>query len=423
MSRYDRLVKRLFNTNLFGGMKLGLENMRELDLAFSCPHRHYKTIHIAGSNGKGSVASMISKALHFGGYKVGLFTSPHVSCFRERIRINGEMISEEDVEKYLSELFEVIDEEGIPATFFELTTMLAFYYFHKKGVDFAVIETGLGGRLDATNIIHPILSVVTSISLDHTEILGESLDEIAREKAGVIKQGVPVVVGPKARPQIMKEVALWTRSGFMEVKGRFRDYEAENQAIARVALGYIRRCNPLDDEAIENGVNSRLPCRFEVIPKQKLQAEEAPDLLVLDAAHNPEGVFRLCSALARNFPDRSLRVVIGVSKIKDVKACLNHVLKHVEAVHLVEAPNGRGASAEHMACILEEKGVLAASTGLPIQNTVRQAMKLAYTNNEILVICGSFFIMSEARQALGISEPRDFVDLNERMISGAKVGR
>ena len=204
---YQQTVEYLFNaTPVFekvgaSAYKEGLFNSEELDHHFHHPHRHFKTIHIAGTNGKGSCSHTIASILQADGYKVGLYTSPHLVDFRERIRVNGEPISEDYVVRFVEEERSFF--EPLHPSFFELTTAMAFKYFADKEVDIAVIEVGLGGRLDCTNIITPILSVITNISLDHTQFLGNTLAKIAGEKAGIIKPSVPVVIGenhPETRP-------------------------------------------------------------------------------------------------------------------------------------------------------------------------------------------------------------------------------
>ena len=196
---YSEAVSFLFSqlpsyeTQGKSGYKPGLDTTLRLSNAFGNPHLKLRSVHIAGTNGKGSTAHLIAALLQTAGYKVGLFTSPHISDFRERIRINGQMISKDDVVDFL-EKFQHLNFEGRPS-FFELTTIMAFDYFRRNKVDWAVVETGLGGRLDSTNIILPKLSVITNISLDHTALLGDTVGLIAAEKAGIIKRGVPVVVG------------------------------------------------------------------------------------------------------------------------------------------------------------------------------------------------------------------------------------
>ena len=183
----------MFEKQGVSGYKEGLENTHALDEHFGHPHEHFRSIHIAGTNGKGSCAHTISAILQACGYRVGLYTSPHLVDFRERIRINGQPIPEKYVTDFVAQEKQFF--EPLHPTFFELTTAMAFKYFSDMNIDIAVIEVGLGGRLDCTNIITPILSVITNISLDHTQLLGTSLEQIAMEKAGIIKKGVPVVIG------------------------------------------------------------------------------------------------------------------------------------------------------------------------------------------------------------------------------------
>ncbi|RHY34298.1 hypothetical protein DYB32_008417 [Aphanomyces invadans] len=201
MTTYDRLVQRLLRVNQFPHtVKMGLRNSIALHEALGSPAKHFDTIHIAGTNGKGSVSWKLAKALESSGFKTGLFVSPHVSCFRERIQVNGNLISEAQLEDLLPTIFDKSTQLAIPATFFELTTALALQHFAREEVDCVVLETGLGGRLDATNIVTPVVSVITSIG-----ILGSTLPEIAREKAGIIKPSVPVVCGPNTQPDVMRE--------------------------------------------------------------------------------------------------------------------------------------------------------------------------------------------------------------------------
>jgi len=194
---YQRIGKASYKANL--------DNTVALDKHFDHPHRNFSTIHIAGTNGKGSVSHMLAAILQAAGYNTGLYTSPHLRDFRERIRINGEMIPEEEVIKFVACNREVF--EKIQPSFFEMTVALAFHYFNEVMVDIAVIETGMGGRLDSTNIITPLLSVITNIGLDHTEFLGDTAELIAAEKAGIIKPGIPVLIG---------ESQVHTRQVFIE---------------------------------------------------------------------------------------------------------------------------------------------------------------------------------------------------------------
>ena len=195
------MLKVLYSKNLNFKVKMGLENMIVFNQKLGNPAGQITTIHVTGTNGKGSVVHKIAKALQASGYKTGMYVSPHISSFRERITINGEMISEDDVVKYLDRINQIEPSLPTSLTFFESVTGMAFDYFKEKQVDVAVVEVGLGGRLDSTNIITPELSVITSIGLDHQGILGNTITDIAREKAGIIKDGIPVVVGPNCPHQ------------------------------------------------------------------------------------------------------------------------------------------------------------------------------------------------------------------------------
>ncbi|ADI38158.1 putative folylpolyglutamate synthase/dihydrofolate synthase [Waddlia chondrophila 2032/99] len=375
---YEQLINQLFTVNTHQRMKLGLEQMRALATSVGNPDRQFRSVHIAGTNGKGSTAEKIAKGLESKFSKVGLFTSPHISTFRERIKINGKMISEDDVERILSQIID------LPGTFFELTTLLAFLYFAENNVEYAVIETGLGGRLDATNIIHPDLSVITSISLEHTEFLGSTLEEIAAEKAGIIKPGVPVILGPSAL-HISTPQAV-------QIKGKFSSVEEENRAIAKKALEQLSISPYLIMKALE----ARPCCRME---KQ--------GNVILDVAHNP-------AALERYFCEdkrRPLNVVCTLSKNKDLKRCLEIIANHAQCISLVTAPNGRSSTPEDLYAILVEIGF--PSRNISIDSSISHAVTKASQKGNTAVI-GTFFIMNEARKALGMMDETDSFDLNER---------
>jgi dihydrofolate synthase/folylpolyglutamate synthase len=404
MTQYSDVLKKLYSINLFG-MKLGLANSQKLSEALGHPENSWKSIHIAGTNGKGSVSKKIATALELSGKRVGLFTSPHISCFRERIRINGEMIPEEAVAKILSQIFAVIESQTIPTTFFEITTLLAFQYFAQEKVDFAVIETGLGGRYDSTNIITPILSVITSINLEHTEILGNTIEKIAYEKAGIIKSGVPVVIGPRSPHEYYNTYCLKQNSPCIFVSGQFNNFENENRAIAEKVLKFLKLPLP----AIYNGLIANMPCRLEVIKK------ENQPTIILDVAHNPDGLQHLFTAIRERWPLDNIRVICGLSKTKDLQKCLKIISENAKQIHLVEAPNGRGAPIADLKHIIQEnnKNVIVYENQ-NIAETVNMAIKEAMKADEIIVICGTFFIMSEARAALSITEPKDAIDMNEK---------
>lgn len=405
---YTTLIQRLFNVNLFGGVKLGLQNMQTLQKLLHYPDHSFPSIHVAGTNGKGSVCTKIASAFEHAGYCVGLYTSPHLACFRERIRINGKMISENAVEVLLSRLFNMVDAKSIPATFFELTTLLAFLYFSQEKVDIAVIETGLGGRLDATNILHPCLSVITSISLDHTEILGVTREEITQEKGGIIKAKVPVVIGPHVPFTPIQAIAVQKQSICIPVNSSSPLFEEENRLIAQTALEYLASDYHLSPTAIEQGLEGKQPCRFEIVP--------GSPCTILDVAHNPDGMQHLFQMMQSRYPGQSVRLLFGLSKNKDLLGCLQVLATLGTHFHLVQASNGRGLPVQELAMALHNQGVDPTHFFVheSIAEGVCHAQQAARQNKQILVICGSFFIMGQVRQALGFIEPFDIIDLNER---------
>jgi len=398
MPSYHELLGTLYSVNATLGMKLGLEDVFHLHTLLGAPAHRFQVVHVAGTNGKGSVTAKIAKGLQ-GRYScVGVFTSPHISTFRERIRINDTLITEKEIATVLPPILRLAEKEKIPATFFTLATLLAFCYFANKKVNIAVVETGLGGRLDATNIVNPLLSVITSIGFDHTELLGETLDAIAREKAGIIKPPSPVVLGPKAT---MVPVPAGSHPVF--VPGSFNSMENENRAIARRALEFLG----LDEKIIKKALTTRLPCRLERIP------QEGKDVM-LDVAHNPPALERLFQDM--ELPKRKVRVALALSKTKDLPSCLSIVNQCAQDIHIIEAPNGRSAPKEQLKECLLSQGVAKNRIHLheSISHCIQQALCFSQREDQSLVACGSFFIMSEVRKSLGIVEPSDPVDLNER---------
>lgn len=363
------------------GIKSSLQTARLLSQALHFPEKSFKSIHIAGTNGKGSVATKIAACLERAGYRVGLYTSPHITSFRERICINGEMISEEDVTRALEKLFSF----NIPATFFAYTTILAFDYFAKKKVDIAVLETGLGGRLDATNICEPILTVITSINLDHTQVLGDTVEQIAREKAGILKWGVPLVIGPHVPRGVMQEVATALDISLYTVDEEVVSYEEENQLVAKKALKVLENDFNLNQESIESGIEAVPPCRFQLIKG-----------VIFDVAHNVNGVQRLFARL-----NQPVCVLCGFSQDKDVESCLREIMKHAEAVFFVETVSERAMPTKalfEMAQKIDPDKIC--FTFSDISEGMKQATKYAGDCGQLLVVCGTFFIMDDCRRTL-----------------------
>jgi len=406
MNDYTHCIESLFQKSASVGMHRDLKIARLLDKALGYPSASFRTIHIAGSNGKGSVSTKIAFALAQEGYRVGLYTSPHLFTFRERISINGQCISEEEVAQQLEQLFQLEKQCGISASFFELTTMLAFSYFRSRAVDIAVIETGLGGRLDATNIVHPISTVITSISREHAHILGDDLETIAAEKGGIIKENIPIVLGPKARFQAIYHRAKMMNAPLFLSKKISQFFDEENSSVAELALSHL----PFTvlPEAIAKGIAVRPPCRFEKMGD-----------VIFDAAHNPDAIFHLLQALHTFFPKRHARFLLGFSADKDYEFCLRLISDVATHIHLVQASSLRAAPLHALAGAMDEIKKPSYSLHDSVADGVKQAHDSALEKGELLVIAGSFYIMADAKEALGVYPPRDALDLNEKILSGS----
>ena len=343
---YNTLLHRLLAVNLHG-IKLGLENMQRLCAAFDHPHQKLRTVHVAGTNGKGSVAGKIAKGFELSGKKTGLYTSPHLSSFRERIQIQGCLIPEKAVERLLPQIFEKTVQNNISATFFEITTLLAFLYFLSENVDVAILETGLGGRLDATNVVMPDISVITSISLDHTQFLGNSIEEIAKEKGGIIKSHVPVVIGPRVPMDIIAPLAARSHSPCYQAQGIYdADFDLENQAVAQMAMQQLG----LPQKHIQKALGVRPPCRREVChaPGQRT--------VVLDVAHNPDGLHKLFAWIQMQYPKKDVHAVCGLSKGKDLAKSAVVLKTYASTIYVTEAINGRGIPAEELQAFFQKEG-------------------------------------------------------------------
>lgn len=395
---YSECLERLFKASASIKMHYDLSLMKALDRYLGYPATSFPCIHIAGSNGKGSVSTKIAHALMEAGYKVGLYTSPHLYTFRERIRCNSEPISEESVIQFLEPIFHAEAALNAPASFFELTTLLAFSYF-RDSVDIAVIETGLGGRLDATNITEPLCTVITSISLEHSHILGDELEMIAAEKAGIIKAHTPLILGPKARYLSIEKRARELQAPLYISTGTAPFFDEENCLIAELVLKQL----PLSvsQVAIEKGCRVRPACRFE-------QHED----MIFDVAHNPDAFVHLLRALHLFFPTKTLHFVVGFSADKDYKSCLELISAAAEHIHLVEAKSHRAAKLSTLAAVMEEIK-MPYTLHLSVKEGIGQARTKAKEKEALLVIAGSFYLMADAKEAIGSYPTRDTLPLSD----------
>ncbi len=402
-------------------IKSGFTNIIALCKVLGEPHQKGEFVHVAGTNGKGSVSHMLASVLQSAGYKTGLYTSPHLKDFRERIRINGEMITEQEVVDFVEQIQPEI--ERTEPSFFELTVAMAFDHFAKHNIDIAVIETGLGGRLDSTNIIQPLLSVITNIGYDHVQILGNTLEEIAAEKAGIIKQGIPVVIGERAavtepvfRSKATAENApvFYAEERFQVTDWKQSEYElivsvAENnktdhrnyhldltgQYQTKNLLTVLESCYQLKikgidlpDAAIEQGLGqvkrqTGLHGRWETIHQHPR--------IVLDVAHNESGMQELLNQLEITTYHR-LHIVLGMVKDKDVDTVIA-MLPINATYYFTNAHIPRALPAG----TLREK---AAARGLNghVFNDVNEALTEAQAHahpDDLLLVCGSVFLVGE----------------------------
>ncbi len=388
---YAAAVDDLYGLRLHG-QKLGLETMRELARRLGDPQRDLQFLHIAGTNGKGSVAAMLAAVLQHAGYRTALYTSPHLVSFCERFQINGQPISEADVARWVEAIRPLLDDYPVrPPTFFEVVTGLALAYFREQRADIVVWETGLGGRLDATNIVTPAVSVITTIALDHQQYLGSTLAQIAREKAGIIKPGVPVVTAVRAAEAlaVIRQTCAAQGCRLTEVTAPLDwevplvgDHQRWNCATAVAALragGWS-----LTDEEIRAGLKQTYwPGRFQVLPGP----------VVLDGAHNPAAAEQLAATLRARFPSQKIALILGVLRDKDYRQVCRILAPVADRLFCVPVQNERTSSPEELAAVCG--GTVC--RGLP------EAYALA-RSSDVVVITGSLFLVGEALQWFGVRE-------------------
>ena len=400
-----------------GAYKPGLATSRTLDNLVGNPHRRYPTIHVAGTNGKGSTSHTLAAILSSAGLRTGLYTSPHIYDFRERIRVDGEMISHEEVTSFVERWLEMRREHPeLQPSFFELTSTMAFEHFARRGVDIAIIETGLGGRLDSTNIITPVLSVITNISLDHTALLGDTLTAIAAEKAGIIKPGVPVVVGERdgATEQVFIDKArecgsplrwaaplvgtvtddcnLYPSTPYGPLRGQLcGECQIRNAATVLAAIDVLRTHWDIPDTAVREGMAN--VARLTGLFGRWTTIGHSP-LTVADTGHN-EGGWRLIVDELRRITRRPLHLVMGFVADKD----LSHILPLLQPLRReltlwFAAPNcQRGLPAETLAERAAEYG-FTGNVVADVNDAVAAARSAAGPSGFVL-IAGSNFLLAD----------------------------
>ncbi len=412
----DKALEKLFSLHTFG-IKLGLENISNFLEFLGNPQNKLNTIHIAGSNGKGSTASFVASILMEFGYKVGLYTSPHFVRYNERIKINDVQIPDDYVAKFVGDCVDYIDEHEL--TFFEVTTAIAFKYFYEQKVDYAVIETGLGGRLDATNVIQPLAVAITSISLEHTNILGSTIKEIAGEKAAIIKNPAKVFTGrmPSDAEKVIEEkcktencswfriedyinmqgttLELYTEElevddWSMPLKGEYQKYNA-----ALAALIIDKTLLKDDYKTISKGIknvikNTGLQGRFEYFSTN-------PDI-IFDSAHNPEGIENFLKEFSKEIKKYKKRVLLfGVMRDKSISEMLLKLSGSFDEIRVTQINYDRSCKVEDLQKIADELNI----SVIPEYNPIEYIQNFKKINSQdCLVVLGSMYLLGEVKSVL-----------------------
>ena len=425
---YERQQALRYNTTTFD-----LDRMVKLLKNVGNPHKKTETVHIAGTKGKGSTATMLAKMIEANSYDVGLYTSPHVTSLHERIAINSKMISKKDMLGLINRIQPVIEKmarQKQSPTFFEIFTALAFIHFADKKVDIAIIETGLGGRLDSTNVVEPSLVGITSISIDHQNLLGNTLDSIAKEKAGVIKKGIPVITVNQepAAMRILEKTAHSVRAP-LAVTGRDIDFSyrfessrehgphnricvttptskfehlkvplpGEHQAInCGLALALLDKLKAsgyeIDDEKAINGLkNVSMIGRMEIIC-------DDPRILV-DTAHNAASIKALIQAIGQHVPYDSMIIIFGCNSDKDVKGMLHELQYGADKVIFTRSNSPKAVFPQDLADMYTEICGKMCQTAMTVTEAVKIA-KSAITREDLICITGSFYLVGQAKQQL-----------------------
>lgn len=402
--------------------EFNLDRMFALMQELGNPHTKYPIIHVAGTKGKGSVCALCASALQAAGYKAGLYTSPHLLDYCERIQINGEPISHEQMVEVVEEIKPAVAK--IPKlTTFEITTAIGFLSFAKQGVDAAAIEVGLGGRLDATNVVTPKVSVITSLSYDHMAVLGNTLAEIAGEKAGIIKTGVPVVSSPQKEEalEVLERVAKERGCRFILV-GRDVEFERltssldgqsiritdqlrhstvdirlpllglnqiENAATAYFALQTIGI--EISNDAVRKGFSEvKWPARFQVVRR------DPP--VIFDAAHNQDSFIKLRETLEEHFPGRLVTLIFGASEDKNIPGMFAEMQPKIKRLIVTRADHPRALEPEKITELANQAGLESESVS-PVQSALRRALELSEKDGSIVLSAGSMFVTAEVMTA------------------------
>ena len=439
--RYKEALKDLMSLTDFGIIsnnntakkrRYDLNRIIKFSSLFGNPENSSPNVHIAGTKGKGSTAVFISSILETEGYKTGLFTSPHIHKLTERIQIGGKEISKTKFSKSFYEMWPDVQlyNEQNPnnrITLFEFLTILAFYIFDKENTDINVIEVGLGGKLDSTNILTPHISIITSISLDHTRILGNTLQEVALQKSGIIKQNKMTVIAPQ-KPEVLKiikEVCEEKNNQYIAIQESCEitpikkskdfqtysldsefgknsltipllgDYQIENSATAFIAAKLLQKSNfAISDSSIDQGLNDTYwPCRLEIVSREPL--------IILDGAHNPYSVEKMIQAIYDYYTFRNITIILGTSKDKDIKDMVKVLLDNDKSNTKYIATHSRHP--KHTPAKVIQDTFQLFGIAVPAINSINKSIKIAKNTSQpddLILITGSLFIAAEAREKI-----------------------
>lgn len=427
MNNYQQILNYLFALQRHG-IKLTLDNILTLLKRLNHPEKDWPCVHIAGTNGKGSTAAMIESILIQAGYKVGLYTSPHLVNFRERIRVNRSLIPEKDVINFTIEMKPLI--EKIAPSFFEATTAMAFSYFSKEKVDIAIIEVGLGGRLDSTNVVTPLISIITSVDMDHQKYLGGTIEEIASEKAGIIKPNVPCITNNRNIKvlDVLAKKAISQNSKLVNVNDisrykvssisleetvinlRFGDLKFEDLCLnllghhqidnALLALGAVLKLKETLKVSKENIVEGLNDVRW----KGRINLIMREPFLIIDVSHNASGFERTLSFLSNYFPKERLKIITALQEDKDFEKIGDILSLYSSEVYVVDLKSGKPLNPSKLFEVLTHNGIkttIVKSFG-EIQDKIFNSKWI----NHLWLIIGSHYLAGEAYQKL----PADLQD-------------
>jgi dihydrofolate synthase/folylpolyglutamate synthase len=420
---YSEAIQFLYGLQIFGA-NFGLETPRKLATLAGDPQNRLRFIHVAGTNGKGSTCAMLESIYRVAGLRVGLFTSPHLVSFRERIQINRKLISESDIARLVSEIQESL--KTFPAdahpTFFEVVTILALKFFAEQNCDLVIWETGLGGRLDATNIVTPLASVITNIAFDHEQWLGDTLGKIATEKAGIIKPGIPVVTSVK-KPEVLaviEKIAHEKNAPLTKIqKSDIRSQKSEtllgehqkiNAALAAATIRVLQKEISIKEKQIEIGLqNVNWPGRLQLVERPGGQK------FLLDGAHNVAGAKVLREALEKDFPVKKRTLILGILQDKNWREICEMLSPLAGKIFVVPVASQRTACPNELAEVCRMKNP---TVKVFAEASLVEALKKS-GDQKFVVITGSLYLIGEALEQLGVVP----VDKNERGLNEWSGGK